>query len=54
MPSYEFVCESCQKPFVLHLRLEELEKKEYTCPQCKSADVKRQISTFQTKTSRKS
>ncbi|MBR9984740.1 MAG: hypothetical protein KFF68_02410 [Desulfosarcina sp.] len=54
MPTYEFFCESCKKPFVLYLRLEEFEKKNHACPKCKSPDVKRQISTFQTKTSRKS
>ena len=54
MPNYEFFCESCKKRFTLTLRLEELEKKNYACPACKSTDVKRQISTFQTKTSRKS
>ncbi len=54
MPNYEFLCESCKKPFALLLRLEEFEKKNVTCPECKSSKVKRQISTFQTKTSRKS
>jgi putative FmdB family regulatory protein len=54
MPSYEFICESCKKPFSVVLRLEEYEKKHYACPQCQSREVKQQISTFQTKTSRKS
>jgi putative FmdB family regulatory protein len=53
MPSYEFMCESCIKPFSLVLRLEEHEKKNYACPHCKSRDVKQQISLFQTKTCRK-
>jgi putative FmdB family regulatory protein len=54
MPSYEFICEKCEKQFLLYLSLAEYEKKQYACPKCKSRKVKQQISTFQTKTSRKS
>jgi putative FmdB family regulatory protein len=54
MPTYEFVCEKCKKRFTLHLRLAEYEKGGFTCPKCKSRKLKQQISTFQTKTSRKS
>jgi len=54
MPFYEFFCEKCKKQFSLKLSLKDYEKKKYTCPKCKSRKVKQQISTFQTKTSRKS
>lgn len=54
MPTYEFFCEKCQESFVLYLRLSEYEKGDYTCPKCKDTDIKRQISSFQTKTSKKS
>ena len=54
MPTYEFWCDACQKSITLVLRLEDFEKKNYTCPECRSPKLKQQISTFQTKTSRKS
>jgi len=54
MPSYEFFCEKCNKQYILQLSLAEYEKKKYACPECKSLKVKQQISSFQTKTSRKS
>jgi len=54
MPTYEFVCEKCKKQFTLQLRLAEHKKGRFTCPKCKSRKVRQQISTFQTKTSRKS
>ena len=54
MPSYEFQCEKCKKTFTLFLRLKEYEKGDFKCPECDSREVKKQIWTFQTKTSRKS
>ncbi len=54
MPTYEFFCEKCQKEFVLFLRLSEFEKGDYTCPKCKGTSIKKLISSFQTKTSKKS
>ena len=54
MPSYEFLCEKCKNQYSLQLSLAEYEKKKYACPKCKSRKVKQQITTFQTKTSRKS
>lgn len=54
MPIYEFFCEKCQEVFSLQLRLADHEKGKFQCPKCKSKKVKKQISTFQTKTSRKS
>jgi putative FmdB family regulatory protein len=54
MPTYEFLCEKCKKPFTLILSISEYEKLKARCPKCKSVSVKQQISGFQVKTSRKS
>ena len=54
MPVYDFHCEECDKRVTLQLRLEEFEKGKYECPNCSNRDLKKQISIFQTKTSRKS
>ena len=54
MPVYEFICQKCDKDFTLVLSLSEYEKKDFTCPKCKSKEVKRQLSSFQTITTKKS
>lgn len=54
MPTHEFRCEKCNKPFTLNISVSEYEKKKVKCPKCKSAKVKQQITYFQTKTSKKS
>lgn len=54
MPTYEFICEKCKKPFTLILSIAEYTKGKIKCPKCKGGKVKQQISSFQTKTSRKS
>lgn len=54
MPSYEFKCEDCKTIFTAQLTLADYEKKNYRCPKCKSKKVRQQITSFQTKTSRKS
>ncbi|MGW8192786.1 MAG: FmdB family zinc ribbon protein [Desulforhopalus sp.] len=54
MPVYEFICKKCDHNFSLTMALSEYDKKKFTCPKCKSGQVKRQISTFQTITSKKS
>ncbi len=54
MPVYEFICEECDHTFTLVISLAEYEKKDFSCPKCKSTEVKRQISAFQTITSKKS
>jgi len=53
MPTYEFFCQECNKSFTLALPVKEYEKKEFQCPECKSTKVKQQITSTQTKTSRK-
>lgn len=54
MPTYEFVCEKCQKPFTQVMKISEYEKKNFRCPKCKSKKVKQQVTAFQAVTSKKS
>jgi len=54
MPTYEFICEKCKKPFTLIMKISEYEKKKFQCPKCKSRKVKQKITSFQTITSSKS
>jgi len=54
MPVYEFMCQKCSKPFTLMMSISEYEKKKFQCPDCKSARVKQQITSFQTVTKKKS
>ena len=54
MPTYEFACGKCKKKFSLIMSISEYEKKKFQCPKCKSADLKQQITSFQTVTSKKS
>jgi len=58
MPTYEFFCRSCEKPFIRAYSFAQYEHdrklKKIKCPYCNSAQVKRQISVFEVKTSKKS
>ena len=54
MPVYEFKCQKCEHNFSLIMTIAEYEKKKFTCPKCKSDKLKRQLSSFQTITSKKS
>ena len=54
MPEYDFLCEKCEKPFSLTMSISEYDKKKPRCPKCKSVKVKRQITSFQTVTRKKS
>lgn len=54
MPVYEFRCQKCDHDFSLVITLAEYEKKNFICPKCQSNKVKRQLSTFQTITTKKS
>ena len=54
MPIYEFICQKCDHNFSLVIPLAEYENKKFRCPKCKSDKVRRQISSFQTITSKKS
>ncbi len=55
MPTYEFYCQKCAKPFERICSLAEYEReKQVKCPRCNSARVTRQLSSFQVKTAKKS
>jgi putative FmdB family regulatory protein len=58
MPSYEFLCNGCEKSFERIWSLDEyarlLKEKGVKCPKCGSDKVVRQISGFQVRTSKKS
>jgi len=54
MPTYEFVCQKCNKQFTLVMPISEFERKKIRCPKCKSTRVKQQITSFQVITSKKS
>jgi putative FmdB family regulatory protein len=51
---YDFQCESCQLSFTLKLSFAEYEQGNFTCPSCKSSNVRRVISHVNVRTSRKS
>ena len=54
MPTYEFMCQKCEKQFSVNISISDYEKKKYKCPECGSKKVKQLITGFQTVTSRKS
>ncbi len=54
MPTYEFYCEGCKKSFSIILSISEYEDKKYSCPKCKTKELKQQVSSFQAVTSKKS
>ena len=54
MPIYEFLCQKCDHNFSIVMTISEYETKKIICPKCKSKKVKRQISSFQTITTKKS
>jgi putative FmdB family regulatory protein len=54
MPTYEFVCERCKKPFSILMKISDYEKKKFSCPKCKSKKVRQQLTAFQTITAKKS
>jgi putative FmdB family regulatory protein len=54
MPTYEYACNACNHNFSLVMSLAQLAEKKVSCPKCKSEDVKRLLSAFSAKTSRKS
>ena len=55
MPAYEYKCGDCQNDFLIFLSLKEFDEKPVIrCPQCNSGNVKRVITGFFAKTSKKS
>ena len=54
MPTYEYQCQACKKGFEVVQTISEYGRKKVKCPKCQSKRAKRLVSTFLTKTSRKS
>ena len=54
MPTYEFMCESCEKDFAVTLTISERANATARCPSCGSEKVAPQLTAFTAKTSRKS
>jgi putative FmdB family regulatory protein len=54
MPTYEYLCMKCKQAFTKVMSISEYEKSKVKCPKCGKGQVKQQITTFQTKTSKKS
>ena len=43
MPVYEYICDSCGKPFSLFLSYADYDTAEVNCPDCGSAEIRRKI-----------
>jgi len=54
MPRYEFLCETCKKPFELTMTISEHGKMKVKCPKCKGTKVAAQLSGFMAQTKKKS
>ncbi len=54
MPTYEFLCDTCAKPFEATMTITGRASTRVTCPACGSDKVTPQMATFSAKTSRKS
>ncbi|MEQ8230678.1 MAG: FmdB family zinc ribbon protein [Gammaproteobacteria bacterium] len=54
MPSYQFVCRSCEKRFDIFESVAEHDRHEETCPGCGSRDLRQDLEGIQVRTARKS
>ena len=54
MPRYEYLCETCKKPFELTMTISERGQAKATCPTCKGTKVTPQLSGFMGQTAKKS
>lgn len=54
MPTYEYECQECKKKFSVTMSISEHDKAKVACPKCKGTKVVQNVSSFITKTSRKS
>ncbi len=55
MPAYEYVCNDCKREFIAFLSIKEFEAKpKIKCSHCQSDNVVKKLTSFYTKTSRKS
>lgn len=43
MPSYPFGCNTCDKPFIIHLSYQDYGESNVSCPHCDSQDVERRL-----------
>ena len=53
MPTYEFLCNKCQKDFSVTMTIREREEKKPTCPTCGGSDREPLLTGFLAKTARK-
>ncbi|HAM52174.1 MAG TPA: zinc ribbon domain-containing protein [Nitrospiraceae bacterium] len=54
-PTYDYSCKDCTRDFTVFLSLEEFDAKpKIKCPRCKSENVRKKITGFFAKTSKKS
>lgn len=54
MPTYEYRCQDCGKESDLYLSINEHDRGNITCPECKSSRMEQLMSTVSARTSRKS
>ena len=54
MPTYVYSCDKCGEKFSQIMSFKEYNEAKVTCPKCKSAEVKQQLTEFIARTSRKS
>lgn len=54
MPTYDYRCRKCGQQFTTREKIAEHNAGSATCPECKSQEVERVMSSFYAKTPRKS
>jgi putative FmdB family regulatory protein len=54
MPTYEYLCPKCNKKFAVILSIKDHDGGKAKCPKCGGKKLEQLITSFQTKTSRKS
>jgi len=54
MPTYEYLCPKCNKKFTVILSIKDHDARKAKCPKCGGKQLQQLITSFQTKTSRKS
>jgi len=54
MPTYEYLCPKCKKKFAVILSIKDHDVGKAKCPKCGGKKLEQRITSFQTKTSRKS
>ena len=54
MPTYEYLCPKCKKKFTVMLSISDHDAGKAKCPKCGGKKLEQLITSFQTKTSRKS